>query len=281
MTIAVTLKVHDGIVLAADSASTMTVLQPDGSIGVANVYNNANKIVNLLKGHPIGAMVWGAGAVGPSSVTTVLKDIRAMFEGEAQGPGGSDWSIDAANMSVERVAERVREYIGENLYPAQWPNEAESPQMGVMIAGYSKGSPHAELYELSFGGTYPPPAPAPVLEGPQSGYSVGGEPEAVVRLLTGASTGLEPVLINDLGIPPEDAVQAGEIIRANLTAPLVQDAMPFIDALDLGRFLVRTTVEFRVSFPDPQRLAGPSSWQASPSTRASSGWSASTTTTLR
>jgi len=39
MTVAITLKVNDGVVLAADSAST--IIDQDGR--VVNVYNNANK----------------------------------------------------------------------------------------------------------------------------------------------------------------------------------------------------------------------------------------------
>jgi 20S proteasome alpha/beta subunit len=42
MTIAVSLKVNDGVVLAADSATTLIGQSPDGSVGVVNVYNNAN-----------------------------------------------------------------------------------------------------------------------------------------------------------------------------------------------------------------------------------------------
>ena len=59
MTIALSIKVHDGLVLAADSASTILVAQPGGPPMVMNVYNNANKIATLCKGQPIGAVVWG------------------------------------------------------------------------------------------------------------------------------------------------------------------------------------------------------------------------------
>ncbi len=44
MTIAITLKVNDGLVLAADSASTIVATDELGNAGVINVYNNANKI---------------------------------------------------------------------------------------------------------------------------------------------------------------------------------------------------------------------------------------------
>ena len=54
MTIAVSLKVNDGVVLASDSASSLIAKDPSGNIGVINIYENANKVFNLRKGLPIG-----------------------------------------------------------------------------------------------------------------------------------------------------------------------------------------------------------------------------------
>ena len=50
MSIGILINVHDGIVLAADSASTLTLIGPQPNQPVVNVYNNANKIANLYKG---------------------------------------------------------------------------------------------------------------------------------------------------------------------------------------------------------------------------------------
>jgi hypothetical protein len=82
MTIAVSLKVNDGVVLAADSATTLIGQSPDGSVGVVNVYNNANKIFNLVKDWPIGVVTWGAGSIGTASVSTLVKDLRARLSGK-------------------------------------------------------------------------------------------------------------------------------------------------------------------------------------------------------
>lgn len=77
MTIAISLKVNDGIVLAADSASTILSKGPDNRLGVVNVYNTANKIFNLKKGFPIGAITWGSGSIGQASISTLTKDFRS------------------------------------------------------------------------------------------------------------------------------------------------------------------------------------------------------------
>ncbi|MBL6082627.1 hypothetical protein JMJ56_32195, partial [Belnapia sp. T18] len=47
MTIIVSVKINDGVVMAADSAGTM---------GSGQIYAHANKITNLCEGLPIGAM---------------------------------------------------------------------------------------------------------------------------------------------------------------------------------------------------------------------------------
>src|ERR1039458_10411452 len=83
MSIAVLIGVHDGLVLAADSASTLSmpvppgVVLPPGQPGiVGNVYDNANKIFNLVKGQPIGCITFGSGNIGNASIGTLIKDLR-------------------------------------------------------------------------------------------------------------------------------------------------------------------------------------------------------------
>src|ERR1039458_7916479 len=83
MSIAVLIGVHDGVVLAADSASTLSfpvppgVVLPPGQQGVVgNVYDNANKIFNLVKGQPIGCITFGSGNIGNASIGTLIKDLR-------------------------------------------------------------------------------------------------------------------------------------------------------------------------------------------------------------
>jgi hypothetical protein len=58
MTVLVSVKINDGVVMAADSAS---------SFASGMVYRHADKIVNLRQGLPIGAMVTGAGGIGNES----------------------------------------------------------------------------------------------------------------------------------------------------------------------------------------------------------------------
>jgi len=80
VTIAISMKVNDGIVLAADSASAIIEKNPSGTLSVVNIYNNANKIFNLIKGKPVGLIAWGSGSIGNSSISTLTKDFRELIK---------------------------------------------------------------------------------------------------------------------------------------------------------------------------------------------------------
>jgi hypothetical protein len=66
MTIAVAVKVHDGVVLAADSAAS--IMHPQaGAHGLAAwVYNNANKVFRFIREIPVGGVVWAPAASATS-----------------------------------------------------------------------------------------------------------------------------------------------------------------------------------------------------------------------
>jgi hypothetical protein len=99
MTVAVWVKVYDGIALATDSATT---LQLPGS---HHVYNNADKIFHLHRELPIGAMTWGLDQIGPASISTVSKSLRLRLMG--RDPSNLDWALDE-NYTIEGVAKSTR-----------------------------------------------------------------------------------------------------------------------------------------------------------------------------
>jgi len=95
MTIIVSVKINDGVVMAADSALTFQSGQ---------VYHHANKIVNLRKGLPIGVMSTGYGGIGNESMETLFKDLRKRLTGA--DPAHADWKLDPDNYKLADVAAR-------------------------------------------------------------------------------------------------------------------------------------------------------------------------------
>lgn len=248
MTIAVSLKVHEGVVLASDSASTLAQVRSDGTMSVANVYYNVDKIANLVKGLPLGVVTWGTGSIGPESISTLFKDLRHMLTGERAGPDGADWKVDFSDYAVADIADRVRQFIYQTKYFSAFAGNTQVPDLGLVVAGYSTGGPHAEAYkiEMDGGGC---PSPAQMWPGTECGFFVGGQPAAVARLVHGVDPQVAKVLVDALDVPPDRAARAAKLMREHLSVPLVQEPMPFQDALDLAEFFVDLTSRYTRFLP--------------------------------
>lgn len=251
MTIAICLKVHDGIVLASDSASTLMTIDSDQNTSVTNIYNNTNKIFNLYKGLPIGAITWGSGSIGLASTERLMKDLRkGLVEGSEQ--------LDKNTYTIESVATMVRKFFFDDHYVPTyrgWPKERR-PQLGIIVAGYSAKEPLALEYEIDIvDGECS--EPIPLREAGDVGITWGGVSEAISRLIRGYSVNLPKILVDNLGIPETNLEAISNVLQQNLTAPLVQQAMPIQDAINLARFLVDMTIQFHQYMPGAPTVGGP------------------------
>jgi len=255
VTIAISLKVDDGLVLAADSASTIVGLSEEGvPTNVINVYNHANKIANLRKGSPIGVVTWGSGSIGAASISTLLKDLRKRFTDEGE------WHLDPENYTVEHVAERLREFMFEEKYRAEYGEiEPERwPPLGFVVGGYSSEAERAERADefqvMIANGECPPPERLREYE--DAGVTWNGEPEAITRLLLGFGNDLPAVLQQRLGVPDEQVQPVMEVVRQGVERHVVFSAMPIQDAIDLARFLVEVTIGFSRFTPGASTVGG-------------------------
>ncbi|MCP1758221.1 hypothetical protein [Bradyrhizobium elkanii] len=233
MTIVVTVKINDGIVLAADSATTFS----DNDGNVIKIYNTANKVFNLVKGLPIGLLTWGAGGVGAASIATLTKDLRRRLAGE--DPSHIDWKLPV-DYTIEAVASRVKEFFHDELYAAQAP----SPNffLGFKVCGYSAGAALPELWDFRIVGDK---AIGPVLARGQdsSGPNWDGEYEAMDRLILGIGTKFKPFL-KEQGADDQQAEEVTSAAVRALSVPVTIPAMPIKDAIELATFMVETTIRF-------------------------------------
>jgi len=246
MTIVVTVKVTDGIVLAADSATSFT----DAKGNVAKVYNNANKIFNLVKVWPIGAMTYGAGGIGASSISTLSKNLRKRLTTAS----GDAIALDRSKYTIEEVADKAKVFF-EQCYRDAYPNPVPGYFLGYRICGYSaKGSlPEAweiRILENSSEG------PERLYEDDHFGPRWRGEVEALDRLVLGIGTKIGEVL-TQLGVDAANVPQAINDLANRLYAPLYLPAMPIQDAIDLAHFLVDVSAKFSHFSLRPATVGGP------------------------
>src|SRR5712691_4782433 len=235
MSVALVMNVHDGVILAADSASTLILgAGPNpGAAGpsppqVANVYNNANKIANLYKGKPIGCVAFGAGSIGSASISTLLKDFREKITGEKG-------SFDVKNYTMEGVAKSLAEFVQGECQ--KLPPTDALPTLGLFLAGYSSDAPLGERWAINIQSGQ---AQQPIrLHKPEEvGINWGGEGgEAISRIVLGYSSGL-PMVLKELLKPPELADQVMGVLAPRLQASVLFAPMPIQDAIDLAEFLV-------------------------------------------
>jgi hypothetical protein len=168
MSIIVSVKINDGVVMAADSATTFTF--PDGRPG--QIYEHANKIVNLVKGLPIGVMTCGAGGVGNASIATLLKDLRQRLSG--QDEHHPDWELDPKNYTIEFVNSQVHKFFAEKITESDFKHF-----LMLHICGYSSGRPLPEVWQVAFQAQGDPPAPACIQPEDHFGPRWNGEQEGV------------------------------------------------------------------------------------------------------
>lgn len=237
MTIAIALKVGDGVVLGADSASTLTA----GS-SVVNVYFNAEKVFNLCKGLPIGAVTYGLGTLETRSMAVLSKELRERFT-----PGGP-WELKKGRFEMKDVVARMEEFFYRERYQKEWPRTVKDQsgkdvtvfaEMGFMVAGYSAGKRESEVWTFEIDGAGKSTVNEVFPVG-LTGIEARGQPEALLRLLNGWSPRIHEGLVRS-GIPAADALT---FLQSQAMEPLVQPGMPIQDAIDLVRYLIEVTAGF-------------------------------------
>ena len=227
-----------------------------GNAGIANVYNNANKVFNLIKGKPIGAITWGGGNIGPASIATLMKDFRQALASAHPGPDGASWGVPG-EQTVSLVAELAKRFFFDHHYQAAYQDAHNSPPIGFVIAGYSDQASLAEEYELQILSAQECIGPRLIRQQSDSGANWYGQIEPITRLILGYSSELPRVLVDDLGIPPDQIQPILLLLQQKLSAPVVAPAMPIQDAIDLAEFLVNVAISYARFIPGAPTVGGP------------------------
>lgn len=250
MTIAISLKVNDGVVLAADSASSILARTEQGDLALINIYDNANKIFNPYKGLPIGITSWGSGSIGQSSISTLVKDFRRKITTERA------YNFDPNKYTIKGVADSFKQFIFDENYVHEFKDWKTKPKLGFIVAGYSSGEILAEEWKIDINERGECKEPQLLRNQKEIGVTWSGEPEALSRLIMGHSTVL-PELLKDIGTYGGDMEKIIKLMRKNLAIPFITAAMPIQDAIDLAIYFVQTTIGFSRFSPGATTVGGP------------------------
>jgi len=251
VTVGVAVKVFDGIVLAADSATTLNLQDGSGNVVDHQVYNNAHKVFHLHRDLPIAGMTFGLGQIGNASISTLAKDLRQRLMGRDKSKG--DWSVDSDTYKLESVAARVVEHMYEELYAPLHASGPTPPVLGFVVAGYSSESDQAEVWQITIEGTATPPVPVLIGSTTAYGWWAFAQPQPVGRLFNGIDDDLLTDILAMPGVDKADVIAKAKARQGNPALP----PMPLADAIDLAHFMVDTTVGYRRFMPGTDTVGGP------------------------
>lgn len=252
MTVAIVITIYDGVILASDSATTMSHWDQSGETAFLNVYNNAEKIFRLSSSLPVGVITYGLGNIGAISVGALFREVRKRLDGRSRDH--QDWALDPLDYSIEQVAKRVIDLVFDEHYEPVLKQGKPAFGFGCKIAGYSAESLHPEVWGVDFHGSARP-QPRQVRGFGQCGVSCDGEPEAVSRLVFGYSQQTVAVL-RAVGVADPVIEQFVATAADTFGARLVEPPMPMADAAELAEFLVSVSCQFARFQPGNPTVGG-------------------------
>jgi hypothetical protein len=241
MTICVSVKVAEGMVLAADSAVMLSgkIKTPQGEgEGIIQTFQYANKVTHF-KDYPIGIMNWGSGSIADRSIQSLIMEFEYGYPSKAKNK----------SYNVKAIADELLKFIKKR-YDAAYQKEPK-PLLGLFIGGYSANNffPDDFMYEFPQSPTWNQVRPNMPDGRPSFGSNWFGQIDALVRLFKGYDVG-----------SLEELIKRG--VDRKIIEKWVQDAvselliifngMPLQDAIDYAEYAVQVVVgRFRFGFGPP------------------------------
>lgn len=237
MTVCVAIKVHDCIVFAADSATSLTKTSQGGMSVISNVWKHGLKVFNLHRDLPIVAMTAGMGNFGSLSISNLAKDLRIRLQGE----------LFRNSYTIKEVAKVAQSYFQDEhnkAFPMTLSLPLPSHSFEFWIGGYGHDNKHGEIWKIELrNGQWLNPAQ---LVKPETSDQLlwGGQVQAISRLLRGY----------DPQIPQKLKLDESQFTA--FETPLVNPSMPVQDAIDLADFLVDMTKRYVAFLPGADTVGG-------------------------
>lgn len=235
MSVVIAVKVSEGLVLAADSASTLTgqVQGAQGPVGVLKTYTNARKLLQIGE-FPIGILAWGLGFIGLRTIESHVREWE--YENHWHSRDAHKSNIGRP-VSVKECAESLHNHL-VSLYREEFGRNppGEQPIIGILVSGYSDGQFFPEIWRF----VLPMEASQiqnqrPDVDGkPDFGASWFGLTEPLVRLHWGRDDMVVKIISEKFNIPED--VLSKEL--AQLQYPIPFGMMPLQDAIDYANYMI-------------------------------------------
>jgi len=237
MSLAIVFKGTEGVVLAADSRVTLTVMT-QGLPGMPPTplhatFDNATKFLRVNGQDFIGTVTYGMGALGQREPRTAHSFLPE-FEEELQKSGSK-------RLPVKDFAERLGQFFLRKWKEQGMPEKVDPAQdMVFVVGGFNEGEAYGRVYELHI-----PSSPIPYEwhagEG-QFGVVWGGQSEFVHRLISGYDPRVFGLVKECLKLDDPVTNEVHEYVKSRIQAPIPFQFLPLQDCVNLAILLIRATM---------------------------------------
>jgi hypothetical protein len=235
MSLGIAFKGPEGVVLAADSRVTLAaqLAQPGGkpSMLLPSTYDNATKLLRVKGQDHVGAVTYGAGAIGQTEPRTAHSYIPELEQELAKE--------SFRRLSVEDFARRLSQFFLTKWQAQNMPT-VQGQDMAFLVGGYDEGATYGRVFEV-----FVPSRPTPNEwhAGPgQFGLVWGGQKEYADRLMTGFDGNLPELAKVFLGLDDKKRDELSKHLQERLQVKVPFAFLPLQDCIDLAIFLIRTTI---------------------------------------
>jgi hypothetical protein len=175
MSLGIAFKGPEGIVLAADSRATLhaPVATPQGQMFLAASLDNATKLLKVNGQSHVGAITYGAGAIGlqePRTPHSFMPEFEASLKSKDR-------------IGVEDFAKKLSDFFVARWTAGGMPNPAPLGQdMIFLVGGYDPDATYGRVFEIFVPSK---PVPREVIPIGQFGAVWGGQSQIATRLING------------------------------------------------------------------------------------------------
>ena len=247
MSLGIAFKGPEGIVLAADSRVTLTAQAQSvlGPMLLPATFDNATKLLKVNGQDHVGAVTYGAGAIGQQEPRTAHSFLPE-FEASLQG---------GRRLSVREFAEALSSFFVARWRDAGMPPTVPMGQdMIFLVGGYDENAAYGSVFEIFVPSR---PAPREVIPTGQFGAVWGGQHQIVSRLLNGFDPTAPQVARAFLGSPTQGQPDPLETeMKTKLSAKIPWAFLPLQDCVDLSIFVLRTTITLQKWIIDVRGVGG-------------------------
>ena len=246
MSLGVTFKGPEGIVLAVDSRVTL-FSKGEIVLGVPQIfhttYDNATKLLKISGQRYLGAITYGVGSIGQGEPRTAHSFIPEFEDELAKDPQlieEGEHGLVVRRLGVFEFAQRLSSF-----FQRQWIASGEqfftNEDMVFVVAGYDAGEAYGKVFDFLI-----PNRPTPIEQHAGTfGVLWGGQADIVGKLLQGYAPNLPFLIQQKYALTDKERDEFTAEFALQTASPIPYQFLPLQDCIDFSSFLIRTTIDLQ------------------------------------